>query len=151
MSLIETSMYGELEISEDSIITFTNGIPGFESLRKYTVLQIEEDLAFSYLQSVEEKDLAFIIVNPFLFHTGYEFDIPDAAQEELKITSEKDVAIWSIVTIRDDLQDATMNLVAPIVINIREKLGRQVILPGTTYTTRHKLMPEDSITTTEGD
>jgi len=139
---ITTLRFGEIHVVEDRILTFTHGLPAFEELRKFAIIDEEENAPFSHLQSLENGDLAFILANPFLFCPDYEFQLPESAIQELDITSDQEVAVCAIVAVNDQLSDATINLLAPVVINTRTKQGKQVILHDTPYTTKHRLIPE---------
>lgn len=141
--ILSTSRFGQITVDEEKIITFANGLPGFEQFRKFTLLQMEPDNPFAFLQSVEDGNLAFIVTNPFLFYSDYEFELSDDDVAELEIDHEQEVAIWSIVSIKEELADATLNLLAPVVINQPKKLAKQIILHNSPYQTKHKLMRQD--------
>jgi len=136
---METTRFGEIEINEQEIITFPDGIPGFEQDRRFVILELEDLDGFACLQCIDRGELSFIIVNPFVFFPEYEFNLPDAEAQQLEIAEPGDVAVWSIVTIRDELESATVNLVAPIVLNRQKRLGKQVILVDPNLSTRHAL------------
>ncbi|WP_199616758.1 flagellar assembly protein FliW [Paenibacillus alkalitolerans] len=138
---IHTSRFGAIEIDETGIYTFPAGVPGFEYCKQYVLLQPSQDMPFCYLQSVENGDLAFLVTDPFLYYHNYEFQLSESQQIELKITQTEEIAIWSVVTVPASLQDATLNLKAPIILNVREKQGKQVILHETDYGTKHPLLP----------
>lgn len=137
--ILHTSRFGELEIDDQLIYEFHSGIPGFEDLKRFVIVTLDEQDGFSYLQSVDQGDFSFIIVNPFDFFPQYTFDLPEQAITELAIEHEQEVAVWAIVTVKDDLEQATVNLAAPLVFNIRTKLGMQVILVHRNYETRQPL------------
>ncbi|MBE1447431.1 flagellar assembly protein FliW [Paenibacillus sp. OAS669] len=137
--ILDSSRLGKITVDEQEIITFPTGIPGFEELKTYAIVTPDPDLPLSYLQSVENPELSFIIVDPFLFEPSYEFILSETAKEELKASLEQDIVVWSIVSVRDDFKNATHNLLAPLVINMKERLGKQVILQNTPYKTRHRL------------
>lgn len=139
---INTNYFGEVEVAEEAIIEFPEGILAFEHYKKYVLLDSEEELPFRWLQSVENPDISFIIINPFVFKMDYEFKLPDAVVEKLKIASEEDVLVYTIVVIPENFQEMTANLLAPVVINIQEKIGKQIILEGTSYHTKHKMLEE---------
>lgn len=138
---ITTSRFGELEIEEKSIIHFSQGIPGFEDLTEYVLIYPEDSQPFAYLQSLEWGELAFIVTDPFLFYPQYQFEISDSLKEELQIASKEDISVWSIVTVTDQLQEATINLLAPLIINERVKSAKQFVLHNTLYKTKHPLLP----------
>ncbi|WP_028551005.1 flagellar assembly protein FliW [Paenibacillus sp. UNC451MF] len=137
--ILDSSRLGKITIDDKEIIHFPTGIPGFEELKKYVIIRPDADLPLSYLQSVENPELSFIVTDPFVFEPNYEFVLPETAKEELKASLEQDIVVWSIVSVRDDFKNATHNLLAPLVINMKERLGKQVILQNTSYKTRHSL------------
>lgn len=141
--LIQTRAFGDIEIQEDQFIDFPQGLPGFEQLRTFTLIAIDPELPFSYLQSVEEANVSFLVVDPFVFFPDYEFDLPESVQLELDIRRPEDIQVWSIATVQGNLQEATVNLLGPIVINLASGKGKQVILHNTEYQVRHKLPLEE--------
>lgn len=141
--IINTRDFGEIDIQEDEIITFQDGIPGFEELTKYIVIENpEEEVPFHYLQSVENKDLSFVIINPFLFKKDYDFQIPQGIVDKMEIKSPEDILIYSIVVIPDDISKMTANLLAPIVVNFNNNQGKQIVLDGNKYHTKHLILEE---------
>ncbi len=137
---MNTLRFGEIEIDPKDVIRFPNGLPGFENLNGFIFIKPDEELPFSFLQSIEDGDIAFITTNPFIFYPDYDFEISEAVERELKIQNEADVMVWSIVTIHEEISRASINLLAPVIINIKECLGKQMILNGTDYRTKHKLI-----------
>ncbi|WP_003544001.1 flagellar assembly protein FliW [Desulfotomaculum nigrificans] len=107
---------------------FEQGLPGFTHLRYFIISSPFEDNPFYYLQSVEEAEICFLIVNPFALTQSYEFDLPDSVSESLEIKSPSDIVVFNIVNVRGDLASATVNLQAPLVINIVNHKGMQVVL-----------------------
>ncbi len=145
---INTSRFGEIEIDEENIIEFRQGIPAFEHLKRYTIISFEDDDSFYWLQSIDDGDIAFILADPFNFTVGYEPVLPDSVLEELKIEKKEDVLLLSMLVIPDKIDNMTANLAAPIVINMDKKLGKQVILPEGNYPIRH---PVFAATAREGE
>jgi len=140
---IQTSYFGEVEIDEKDILNFPKGILAFEEFNKFVIINsTEEELPFSWLQSIDEKDVAFIMIDPFLFKKDYEVDLSDKVIEELAIESESDVAIYTFLVIPEQVDQMTANLTGPIVININKNLGKQVVLEDKRYHTRHKIIDE---------
>ncbi|MEX2459808.1 MAG: flagellar assembly protein FliW [Paenibacillaceae bacterium] len=150
--IVNTASFGILEIDPQDVYTFPHGIPGFEGNMKYIIVQPDPSMPFCYFQSVEESSLTLLVCNPFLFFLEYDFQLSDANQQELNITDAVEVAVWSVVTIDKDKNGATMNLLAPIVVNVQEKRGKQVILHDSNYSIKHKMsFPEtDEAIITEG-
>lgn len=136
---VHTARFGELDIREQDIVQFEQGIPGFENLRRFALVIIEDHAPFSYLQSVDDGEVSFIITDPFEFFPEYECDIPEQIVEGLKIISADQVIVRVIVSINGQLESATANLLAPVIVNSGGQLGKQVVLAKTNYTTRHSL------------
>ncbi|AZN38524.1 flagellar assembly protein FliW [Paenibacillus albus] len=136
---LQTSRFGTITVEEDMIYSFSNGIPGFEGENSFILISPEEDKPLSYLQSVNNGDLAFIITDPFVFYPEYDFELPESAIADLEIESVDQVIIQSIISINGDMEAATMNLIAPIVINTNNRVGKQVVLGNVSYTTKHPL------------
>ncbi|MFS1514796.1 flagellar assembly protein FliW [Chengkuizengella sp. SCS-71B] len=139
---ISTKHFGEIEIDESKIMTFTQGLLGFEDVKSYALLQLDQEIPLTYMQAVEEQDLNFIILDPFQFFKDYNVELSNEIQKELDIKEPSEVAIWSLVSIQDNLENATCNLIAPIVMNIRTKQGKQIILHNSSYTTKHTFIPK---------
>ncbi|SDZ32899.1 flagellar assembly factor FliW [Proteiniborus ethanoligenes] len=140
---LSTKHFGEIDIDEKKIINFIDGIPGFEEEKRFVIIDNPEDgVPFKWLQSLDETELAFVIINPFIFKQDYEFNIPDQTIEKLKIKEEKDVAVYSIVNIPEDITKMTANLLGPVIINIKEMLGKQIVLDDNRYKTKHFILEE---------
>ena len=123
---LNTTNFGEIDIDESALINFEEGIPGFESIRRFALLQ-DDEMIVDWLQGIDE-DIAFPIINPFAVKEDYEFKISDGDIAKLKIENQEDLLIYSIVVIPDDIKDIRTNLQAPIIINTKSKLAKQIIL-----------------------
>jgi flagellar assembly factor FliW len=140
---LQTKFHGELEINEEErVIHFNAGIPGFIDEKEFCILPIEETPLF-VLQSVKSSETAFILTDPFSFFTDYEFNLPEEVTEAFSISSDKDVAVFAILTVQAPFEKTTANLQAPVIINQKERQGKQVILNGTSYTTKHQLITKE--------
>ncbi|MFE6166373.1 flagellar assembly protein FliW [Viridibacillus arvi] len=137
---IHTKFLGPVEIIKEQIIIFEKGIPGFEKTTKYVLLPIQQDSPFATLQSIEEQEVGFIVTIPFAFKKDYVFDLAVEDTAALKVTSDKDILTYSIVTLKDPFETSTINLLAPIIINTTKKLGKQIVLQdGESYPLRFQL------------
>jgi flagellar assembly factor FliW len=140
---IHTLNFGDLEITADTVITFNDGLPGFPQLRRFVVLEKDEIKPFLYLQALPDDDtppIALYLINPFLVDSNYEFRLMDSDMEALKSMNSTELIIYSVATIPADPREATVNLMAPIVINEKARCGRQVILHDSKYSVRHPLL-----------
>lgn len=145
MKLI-TKHFGEIEINEDGIIIFEDGIPGFGHVKKYVMIKNPNpELPFNWLQGVDEPNLVFVIVNPFLFKEDYEFDIPQGTIEDLCIESVEDILICCLVTVPENIADTTMNLKAPLIINTKSKKGKQLVLETDEYEIKYKIFKKAAL------
>ena len=142
---IHTKYHGELEIQPEDILTFEKGIPGFSEEKEFTILPLSEDGIFQVLQSLSNNQLGFIIANPFQFFKNYDFKMEHSAVEELDLSSEKDVLVYTILTFQDPFEKTTANLQAPIVINRVKQKGKQVILNDINYKTKHSLFSNEPL------
>lgn len=140
--LVQTSRFGELEVKEDELFHFEQGIPGFREVQRYAIIEVE-DSPFMYLQSVDQGDVSFIVVSPFDFLESYEFTLPVDIQEDLGLENEQHVKIVNIISVRNELASATINLGAPIILNTYRKQGVQYILPDGKYSIHHPLFAGD--------
>ncbi|RAK04925.1 flagellar assembly factor FliW [Halanaerobium saccharolyticum] len=136
---IMTRDFGKIEIDKSDIISFNSGLPGFENLEEFILLPLAEESPFIIMQSVEDPDIAFVTVEPGNLIQNYEFEISDKTEKKLKIESVSNLLILNIITLKNDFNNSTANLSAPIVINLEEKLGQQVILDDQRYQVRYKI------------
>ncbi|MBU5436675.1 flagellar assembly protein FliW [Tissierella sp. MSJ-40] len=142
---INTKYFGEIEVVEEKIIEFQEGIPGFEEEKKFVIINNpDSENPFDWLQAINDPNLSFAIVNPFIVFDDYDVRIPDSAIDKLKLENEKDIVIYTIVVVPEDVNKMTTNLLGPIVINSKERLGKQIILDDERYTTRHYIFSQNS-------
>jgi flagellar assembly factor FliW len=119
-------------------ITFPWGMPGLDD-NEYLLESNSEESPFFLLQSAAEPEVALLLVNPFTVYTDYEFDLSDDILEKLKISDTSQVAVFCTVNTSCGIDSATVNLLAPIVINTKELLGKQVVLNDKKYSLRTPL------------
>ncbi|WP_304440612.1 flagellar assembly protein FliW [Tissierella sp. P1] len=108
------------------------------------ILNEDKESPFHWLQSINNQNLSFIVINPFEIFSDYDILLPQTAINKLKIEKEEDINIYTIVVIPTDMKKMTTNLLGPIVINTKERLGKQVILDDERYTTKHFIFNQDS-------
>ncbi|MBP2001776.1 flagellar assembly factor FliW [Paenibacillus shirakamiensis] len=141
---IQTSSWGELEISEEQIYHFSRGLPGFDEETTFALISLE-DGAFSCLQSLNEHELAFLLVDPFEYYASYEFELPSVDMEELEV-SEQVILVRCMISLKESLEDSTINLLAPIILNPEKRVAKQIVLHNSAYQTKHALwMKEPSV------
>lgn len=136
---INTARYGEIEIDPARIISVNDGIIGFPNYRRYIFLPFLEGSPFELFQALDQPDLAFVVMNPFVFKADYQFDLGDQDIADLQVAGKEDIQIRVIVTIPRDPREMTANLQAPLIINEPRLLAKQIILHDGEYTTKHKV------------
>lgn len=143
---INTLRFGEIKIDENKILNFQNGILAFENLKKFILIDVAENNAFKWLQSVDDTDISFLLVDPFLVNRNYSVYLDDMVKKDLEIENEDEVLIYTIVTIPDGgIKDATTNLIGPIVLNWKQKKGKQIILENKDLTIKYPLFSKDNL------
>lgn len=136
--IVSTSRFGTVEISDDKIITFPEGILGFESIKEYFLVDHSTESPLRWLQAVQEPDLAFVVLDPMLVHPEYQVAVHGSDMEQLKAADVKELVILSILTIPPGQpEQMTANLKGPLVINVENRLAKQVVLYDTAYPTRY--------------
>lgn len=136
--ILNTKHLGEINIDQSAIITFEEGLLAFDDVKQYVIVENpDSEIPFSWLQSVDEPSLTFIITNPFLFKSDYGFDIPEKVIKQLKIETNEDVMTYSIVVLPQDIKKMTINLSGPIIINMKKKIGKQIILESNEYPVKY--------------
>lgn len=145
---IDTSRFGALEIDETGIITFPDGLPGFENHRRFVFVphrmpDPDKVSPFVWFQSLEDGRLAFLITNPAKFFSDYDPAIPSADRGSIGASAETQLHIYALLTVpRGNPAGISANLLAPLVINLETLQARQVILNDDRYGLRHRLIPD---------
>ncbi len=140
--LVKSTRFGDLEVTEDQIIDFPYGIPGFPDEKRFVFLDYQPDSPFYFLQSAIEPNLTFLLIDPFSFFNDYEFALDDDAAAEIGLSRDNPPSVFNIATVKGGLETMTANLLAPVVINARDRKGRQIVLEKTDYPTRFVLFPD---------
>ncbi len=130
------------EKRDKNVITFNSGLPGFESLKTYVLEDIDGSEPFKLLKSTENENIGFVTIVPFDFKVDYEVKLTEAVINSLKIEVPEDVLILNTVTLNSDIKKITTNLKAPIIINLKNNLGYQMILDRENYSIKHPLIKE---------
>lgn len=137
---LSTEKFGDLHIKKDNIIAFDDGILGFEDLKQFVIVDIEECLPFEWLVSVKDPSIAFPILNPVPFFTDYNPMKSISEPTSLISIDKKDVEIFCTVTLGNSPSDVTINLKGPIFINMKTKKGKQFALTEDYYSLHHPLL-----------
>lgn len=138
---LETTRFGQIEVDQEQVITFPKGIPSFEEYKQFALLPADEaeENPFYFLQSVEEASLCFFLLDPFKFFPDYQVELDEPTINDLEIDSAEDVLIFTMVTAKGSLKEATTNLRGPIVINLKKRLAKQTLLEKGDYLIKQPL------------
>ncbi|KAB8029848.1 flagellar assembly protein FliW [Fluviispira multicolorata] len=139
---INTSRFGEIEVNESDLLNLPDGLIGFPELNQFILLDHDVDSPFKWLQSINDPAMAFIIISPLSFRPDYMVEVTEEEVAALKLTNPDEAVISVIVTIPMDPKKMSANLKAPLVFNLSNKLGKQVILKDPQYQTKHFIMEE---------
>ncbi len=126
--LIQTSRFGQIEIQKEDLLSFSEGLLGFATLRNFVLVEDPQDEIFVWLQSCELPEVAFPVLEPEFFSVAYKAPLAKNDLDSLQMSSQEKPRFFSIVTIPEDPQKMTANLKAPIVINVTKRLARQCVL-----------------------
>lgn len=136
--LINTSRFGQVEIDDSRVITFPKGLLGFPRHRQFVLIEPGNGSYFWWLQSVELPDLAFVVTDPSLFVSTYRVPIRPETMQELNMQSLDEAQVFVIVNKHD--QVLTGNLQGPLVVNVNQRTGEQLVLADRKYSTRVPLV-----------
>lgn len=135
MSTTMTQSRTEAAAVEGEIL-FEEGIPGFAGLRRFALVSLAEDSAFSLLQSLEDADVAMVVAVPWLFFPDYAPELAEADRESLDLRRPEDAVIFCPVTLDRERNTVYLNLLGPFVVNAATRRGRQVVLADSGYPVR---------------
>ncbi len=121
---------GELlkNLGEDAIVTFDDGVPAFEDAKKFTLFTNDDIKPFMYLKSLELEELGFVCIDPFLVCKEYLIKISGTDLAHLQLKDPENALVFCFVTVRENPQENTANLLAPVIINLENKKAKQIIL-----------------------
>lgn len=113
--------------NEGVIIDFPWGMPGLE-YKQYLLISFKEDIPYYFLQCIEEPQIGLLLINPFSIYKDYEFELDDETAQMLEISKQNEVAVFCTVNTSRGIDSATVNLLAPIIINTVRRIGKQKVL-----------------------
>ncbi len=140
MLKIQSKRFGVIEAEESRVITFTEGIFGFQQYSRYILIDHAVNSPFKWLQSTEKPDLAFVVTDPLLYMPDYRAEVSHDEIEDIELGSTAKAVVMCLVTISKECSSVTINLAGPLVINFEKMLAKQVVLTNTTYSIRHSIM-----------
>jgi len=141
---VETTRFGSVEVADDEILSFPEGLLGFSNCQRFAVLPNPSGGPLQWLQSVEDANLAFVICQPQLFKPDYRIPVREEDLRSIELKSIEEALIYTIMVVpKDNPKNMTANLQGPLIINKSRGLGKQYVLIHSEYTTKYRLFPQD--------
>ena len=139
---IRTTRFGELNLPAACIIRFVSCLAGFPRHKRFALFAYEENSPFYILQSVSNPDLTFLLVDPYRFFNGYVFELDDILAADLGLSDDNPPAVYALTTLREKIEDATINLLGPVLVNWEQRTAVQITLQNSSFAVRQPLFPE---------
>ena len=136
---INTSRFGEIDIADEKLIEFADGIPGFDGTKQFALISSEDTEPFHWLQAVDEPDISLCVINPFSVVPDYAPRVPEALLAEIGSPINDDVLLLTVAVIPAETARMTTNLMSPILINAKNNQAKQVILEDGEYPVRRPI------------
>jgi flagellar assembly factor FliW len=137
--------FGECSYAASDVIEFPWGLPGFPTLRHWLPLNLDSQPSFIWLQSLDDTSVALPAIDPWMVFESYDPKLPAYAFTSLDVKDASDFTTLCVVVVTANAEEMTINLAAPIVVNVRSHKGRQIVLDGTTYSTREPIPRKSAI------
>ncbi len=140
--IVKTTRFGELQVNQEDVINFNEGLLGFESLKKFFVVDPGDSTLILWLQSIDDSSIAFPIIEPKIFQPDYVARLLPADMNSVELDNIANARIYSILTIPSNVAEMSANLKAPIVINNSKKIARQIVLQDSKLSVKHEMYKE---------
>ncbi len=134
--------YGKLEFTENDIFYMTSPLLGFAHLSDFLLISSEEHLPFYIYHSAEDPTVSFVVIDIKTFFPDYAPEIHKRDLKVLQAKSKDDLVLFGIVVVPANPKEATVNLKAPLAINVQKKLAKQIILEDDRYQIKTPLFKE---------
>lgn len=134
---IKTTRFGVITAKDDSVIKMPDGMLGFESCKRYILLGDRPDVAFQWLQSIDDPTLAFMIINPMDFFQDYDLELTEEQSASIGLMDPTNAIVVTTISTANNGSTVTTNLAGPIVINTETLVARQIVLQDDSYCTKH--------------
>ncbi len=136
---IKTTRFGELEVDKKDVIEFSEGLLGFENLKKFFIVDPGDQTLILWLQSIDDAGTAFPIIEPKIFQPSYSVKLLPVELNSLQLENLSNASVYAILTIPQNVTEMSANLKAPIIINNKSKAARQIVLQDSKLEVRHKM------------
>jgi len=151
MPRIRTKFFQEIDYTDSSLFHFPCGLPGFEQERDFVFVNRPGSHPLLFMQSACTAELCFVLLPVFAVAPHYQLDLDEEALAELQLPPTRqpvigeDILCAVIVCARGNHEPPTVNLLAPVVVNLRDRIGFQIIQTQAGYSHRHPLVPQEEL------
>ena len=138
---VKTKFFGEVDLPEEKILTLDRGLIGLEEYTKYTILYDceKEETNISWFQSIEEPTLALPVIKPWLVKEDYNPVVEDELLTGLGELTEENLVILLTMTVPENIEEMSVNLKAPIIVNADTRKGIQIAVENKDYEVKYKI------------
>lgn len=140
---INTRKFGTIEIDEDKIISMPDGLPGFPGFTQFVLLEDTTSKPFCWFQSVENPELALVVMSPFIFKPDYEIDVePGDVSKRWNAVKPEDLVIYVVINVGEEagVKKITANLIGPIIVNSKNNEAIQFVISDSGYSFQHDVL-----------
>lgn len=141
---IDTRDFGIIEVGDDAIYDFDDGLYGFEYVKRFAIFEKAfEDVSFLYLQSIDSIDPCFLVFEPWDLHPDYQPLVTKEDMEILQVVDIEDLIFLVIASVPSSITELSINIKSPVVLNPKTRKARQVILENPDYSVRYLPFMQD--------
>lgn len=137
MMTLAGTRFGSVEFDGNDVLQIDGGLVGLPELRRFVLFEAKPDSPFSWLQSLDDPNMAFLVADPVRYLPHYEIDVARRCPEIA------DAVILATASVPPGKpRDTTLNLSGPIVLDATTRRGKQMVLEDAAYTTRYRVFPQ---------
>lgn len=136
---VNTRIFGEVDVAEEKLLTFDNGIIGLENMKSFVLLydsEKGEGDTITWLQSIDDADFAMPVINPYVVKQDYNPMVEDEMLIPLGELNPEDLMVFTTIRVPADITQMTVNFKAPIIIHAKTRKGCQIIAENEDYLVR---------------
>lgn len=136
---VNTRIFGEVDVAEEKLLTFDNGIIGLENMKRFVLLydsEKGEGDTITWLQSIDDADFAMPVINPYMAKQDYNPMVEDEMLVSLGELNPEDLMVFTTIKVPADITQMTVNFKAPIIIHAKTRKGCQIIAENDDYLVR---------------
>ena len=131
---LETKYFSNMTYEDNDVILFKNGLFGFENYKRFILIRFDNNNnAMVCLQSIDETNIAFVMINPYHFIHDYNVSLSETDMNDLQLDGTDNLTVYNICVLQETIPQSTTNLRCPVIVNTQTKLAKQIILENVEY------------------